>query len=341
MRKPRRTILVGVVAAILLFPAPSVAQGDTPCSDTLHSAFDFWIGEWEVRLEDGSLVGHNTIRKRADDCNLAEDWRGTRGSTGQSLNFVDPVDGRWHQLWVGSGGLVLRLEGGPREGGMRMEGRGRDTTRLHRISWTPLDDGRVRQHWEVSQDQGESWSDVFDGFYTPLPTPRAVDAESADRCDTPQGRRFDFWPGEWRVESRLRVGAGEWHQTQAVWRAEEVIGGCGFLDYTTGDYGRGPMSGVGSRFYNPETDRWIVTWVSTENPGSMGVWEGRFEEDGTGDFFRETQTAEGVVHSRIRWTNVREGRADWSYAVSSDGGDTWTTMWEMQFRALDSASAAK
>ena len=36
----------------------------------------------------------------------------------------------------------------------------------HRISWTPLDDGRVRQHWAVSPDAGETWHEVFDGYYT-------------------------------------------------------------------------------------------------------------------------------------------------------------------------------
>lgn len=207
MRRARWTLPVVAVAVPLLLPAPSTAQDERPCSDPLHSAFDFWVGEWEVRLSDGSLAGHNTIRRRAGGCNLAEEWRGASGSTGQSLNFVDPVDGRWHQLWVGSSGLVLRLEGGPYQGGMRMEGRGSDTTLLHRISWTPLEDGRIRQHWEVSGDHGETWSDVFEGFYTALPTvdggsgplpaksdpvgrvrPPATGTPAAPRASAPSGR---------------------------------------------------------------------------------------------------------------------------------------------------------
>ena len=36
----------------------------------------------------------------------------------------------------------------------------------NRITWEKLEDGRVKQHWEVSPD-GEKWSDAFVGFYTP------------------------------------------------------------------------------------------------------------------------------------------------------------------------------
>ena len=35
----------------------------------------------------------------------------------------------------------------------------------NRITWTPNSDGTVRQLWEVSKDQGESWQTEFDGLY--------------------------------------------------------------------------------------------------------------------------------------------------------------------------------
>ena len=36
---------------------------------------------------------------------------------------------------------------------------------LHRITWTPLPDGKIRQLWETSSD-GKAWSEAFDGLYT-------------------------------------------------------------------------------------------------------------------------------------------------------------------------------
>jgi hypothetical protein len=35
----------------------------------------------------------------------------------------------------------------------------------HRITWTPLPDGTVRQHWQASRDDGATWDDLFDGRY--------------------------------------------------------------------------------------------------------------------------------------------------------------------------------
>jgi hypothetical protein len=35
----------------------------------------------------------------------------------------------------------------------------------HRITWTPVAAGQVRQLWEASRDGGGTWSVVFDGKY--------------------------------------------------------------------------------------------------------------------------------------------------------------------------------
>jgi len=32
--------------------------------------------------------------------------------------------------------------------------------------WMPLQDGRVRQHWEATTDGGKTWTTVFDGYYS-------------------------------------------------------------------------------------------------------------------------------------------------------------------------------
>ena len=55
------------------------------------------------------------------------------------------------------------------QGAMRFEGlnvRPDGTTSLMRMSFTPLDDGRVRQFIEESRDGGATWATWFDGYYT-------------------------------------------------------------------------------------------------------------------------------------------------------------------------------
>jgi hypothetical protein len=36
--------------------------------------------------------------------------------------------------------------------------------RRQRITWTPLEDGRVRQHWEAAAE-GQEFKTLFEGFY--------------------------------------------------------------------------------------------------------------------------------------------------------------------------------
>jgi len=142
--------------------APSA--GDA-CQEPEHREFDFWEGEWTVRSPDGERLGRNRIEVVAGGCGIREVWRGAEGSVGTSLNFRSRASGRWHQVWVGGDGGILRLEGGLRGSAMVLEGDRPGGDIRDRIRWTPRDDGTVRQLWEISRDGGESWETVFDGIY--------------------------------------------------------------------------------------------------------------------------------------------------------------------------------
>lgn len=55
---------------------------------------------------------------------------------------------------------------------MRLEGKRKDQEGrkvLDRITWTPQEDGRVRQHWQMTNDGGKTWQVLFDGYYTRNP----------------------------------------------------------------------------------------------------------------------------------------------------------------------------
>ena len=41
-----------------------------------------------------------------------------------------------------------------------------DKITKQKITWTPMDDGRVSQHWEVSKDDGKTWTNSFLGYYS-------------------------------------------------------------------------------------------------------------------------------------------------------------------------------
>lgn len=169
-----------LIALTLFVPLALMAQEQsapaatpvTSCTDDAYRQFDFWIGDWEVSSND-QPAGTNSIRPILGGCALQENWQGTGpgGLSGKSFNIYDLAGDRWHQTWVDSSGTLLELNGGLIDGNMVLEGKrprrdGNGTTE-HRITWTPNEDGSVRQYWEASRDNGVNWNVLFDGLYVP------------------------------------------------------------------------------------------------------------------------------------------------------------------------------
>jgi hypothetical protein len=166
----RSSLLVFLFIPVALGAQSTAARPQAPCSRPEHRQFDFWVGEWDVTTPDGRQAGTNRIRLVHGGCALHEEWSGTSGFSGASLNAFDASTGRWHQTWIGSDGVLLQLDGGLKDGTMELSGAtvGAGGARtLQRIRWTPLPEtpARVRQLWERSTDGGRTWSVVFDGTY--------------------------------------------------------------------------------------------------------------------------------------------------------------------------------
>ncbi|NND44055.1 MAG: DUF1579 family protein [Xanthomonadales bacterium] len=147
-------------------PAPATPPAPPTCDSEKHRQFDFWIGEWSVTVN-GQQAGHNVIQRVYGNCALQENWSSVSPFTGGSFNIYDRATDQWHQTWVDSTGTLLQLDGGIKDGKMVLSGQrpgpdGSMTT--NRITWTPNDDGSVRQLWETSTD-GETWTTAFDGLY--------------------------------------------------------------------------------------------------------------------------------------------------------------------------------
>ena len=155
-------------------PAPSPAAASPspvapPCRAPEYRQFDFWLGDWDVLDPSGKLVGTNSITREYDGCVLQEHWeaRGPQKQTGSSFNTYHAAAGKWHQTWVDSTGGFLLLDGGLDGESMVLTGEmlGRRGLLQHRIRFTPMPGGRVRQFWESSPDGGKTWNVAFDGTY--------------------------------------------------------------------------------------------------------------------------------------------------------------------------------
>ena len=156
-------------------PTAAAPPAPPPCASPTRRAFDFWVGEWEVypNLKDPAkapLIARSRIENLYGGCAIRENWMPLKGSGGGSLNTYDPSSGRWHQFWVDSSGGKVEFAGGPVAGKMVLTGlwrgiNGPGQDGLIRMSYTALGPDTVRQHGEISTDQGLSWNDNFDFVY--------------------------------------------------------------------------------------------------------------------------------------------------------------------------------
>lgn len=165
----RRLLAIAAVLPLLVASVRAQQPARSSCTGANHRQFDFWIGTWEVTDSAGTtMYGTNRVASEEDGCLVHENWAGSRGGTGQSLNFYDPLKQQWEQVWVGSDGLVLQITGHLDGRSMVLEGDGMGPGGKlvkHRASWTPQSDGRVRQFWQQSADGGTTWTVAFDGWY--------------------------------------------------------------------------------------------------------------------------------------------------------------------------------
>ena len=149
----------------------AAAPKATPCEqDARFQEFDFWVGQWDVHDAKGTFVGENSIRREESGCVLIENWSGAKGSTGMSINYLDKITDEWVQSWHAAGGYQIDIRGGLTGEGMLLTGTihyiGSAKTAPFRGLWTPMPDGRVRQYFEQSNDDGATWEPWFEGFYS-------------------------------------------------------------------------------------------------------------------------------------------------------------------------------
>ena len=162
----KRFCLALLVALCFAFNSFAQSPANSCGAKPEYRQFDFWIGEWDVQAR-GQHAGTNSVQLILGKCVVFENWTGARGMNGKSFNVYNAAKGKWQQTWVDDRGVVLELTGEFKDNAMRLAG---EVVRngqkiLHKLTFFPLEGGRVRQLWESSQDDGKTWSTVFDGLY--------------------------------------------------------------------------------------------------------------------------------------------------------------------------------
>ena len=134
-------------------------------------------------------------------------------------------------------------------------------------------------------------------------------------------QQFDFWLGSWEVYkygTDTLVGYSE---------IESIIDGMALLENYSA--AQNPYQGKSLNKYNPAEKRWEQYWV--DNSGLTlfllgGIREGRMVLDDV----EHGQADQGL--NRIAWEPDDKGRVRQTWSVSQDGGETWTAVFDGEYR---------
>ncbi len=162
-------LLIFTQSFLLLNVSAQQTASPCPCCEEAYQQFDFWVGDWVV-YTNGKMAGFNKITKIEGGCIIRENWKSVGSTyTGTSYNFYDRITKRWNQIWVDNQGSVHKLVGEFKDNKMIMlseetkDARGKSV--ITRMTWTNNPNGTVSQLWEVSEDNGISYSALFDGLF--------------------------------------------------------------------------------------------------------------------------------------------------------------------------------
>jgi tetratricopeptide (TPR) repeat protein len=144
-----------------------------------------------------------------------------------------------------------------------------------------------------------------------------VDATTANAtpCEhTPENRQFDFWIGEWNVETTTGQPAG-------TSKVERILNGCALLEnWSGGDEGKS------LNIYNANKKQWQQFWVDAG--GEVHEYSGNLVN---GEMEFEGPASDHAGHRTMRrmmFTKLDGGRVRQKGEVSPDG-TTWSVEYEL------------
>lgn len=159
-----------------------------------------------------------------------------------------------------------------------------------------------------------------------LVAPDPLAGQATPPCeDVPAFQMLDFWVGEWTVH------AGD--QQVGTNRIVKVLDGCAVEEHWTGGSGG---RGRSLFYFVPGLQEWRQVWVTDRATAPGAVKEKRLVEsfEGAGVRFQgEIPLPEGGSYlDRTTLTPLPEGRVRQLIEISPDGGESWRTTFDAEYR---------
>lgn len=154
-----------------------MSQPSPPCSQPEHSAFDFWLGTWELSWPAEQMGGRpgergsgtNRVERVLGGCVIEENFSVSDGSfRGHSVSVYDAGAGVWRQTWVDSSAGYIALTGRFENDRMILSTepvKRDDQVVVSRMVFRDIEPGSLSWDWQGSRDGGESWTDLWNIEY--------------------------------------------------------------------------------------------------------------------------------------------------------------------------------
>ena len=164
--------LLLLTATVLL---SSALYSQKPCSRPEYRQFDFWLGEWEAFGVNGQKAGDSKISLILDSCIILEEWTSASISqgiryAGKSFNTYNAATKQWQQTWVDNAGgsneyLLGKFDNNKIIYNSSPFPFNKDTMAIRKMTFTNLSSVKLRQHGEISKDNGVNWATEYDLEY--------------------------------------------------------------------------------------------------------------------------------------------------------------------------------
>lgn len=159
----------------------------------------------------------------------------------------------------------------------------------------------------------------YDGIRSNPRYVSAVDTIRAARFPCQADERhhaFDFWIGQWTVSQN-----GQFAGTNNI---QPILGHCVVFEQWESANG---SHGKSFNYYDPGRDHWRQIWIS--DGGTFIEFTGEARDGGIFYTAETINPADGsVTHHKFEFTVVGDGDVRQFWQTSTDGGDTWSTIWD-------------
>ena len=164
--------LIFLFACVVMPLKGLYAQEEEVKGTGLSSAFDFWLGEWELHwmnADSSYTYGENNIVKILDGNVIQENfYDSSSGFKGMSLSVFSLADSSWHQAWADNAGGYFDFYGIIDEDKRIFQTR--PTIRkgveiIQRMVFLDIAENNFIWNWEISNDNGQTWTLNWQIFY--------------------------------------------------------------------------------------------------------------------------------------------------------------------------------